>query len=276
MRNVYICSPFSPQGNTPEEKNADLKRNIDLVKKVCRDAVKKGYTPYAPHLYFTQFLSDSDAVERVLGMCHGLLWLNDCDELWVVGDRVTKGMQTEIEEAKSQGIPVKHLKEAGFVSGEYHEVNHGINGIIDIALEDNIFIDTEAEILYSSDQQCFKYPSRFATVGFELVSTYFLEQLADHIRDEQHLKVFGKRADPGAWYSFSISLNDFTKSKLDTCITFIVRDDNALDNEEMYYIDLSEAEQKAIYRCLDKQCREKLGKSCEDLLAEARREMYRS
>ena len=45
------------------------------------------------------------------------------------------------------------------------------------------------------------------------------------------------------------------------------------DEGEMYTIDLSPDEQTALYNRLDEQCRKYLGKSCEELLAEARKAM---
>ena len=109
-KHVYICSPLSPQGRTPEEKEADWNKNIDIAKKACRLAVKKGCMPYASHLYFTQFLSDFDAEERELGISLGLAWLMNCDELWVIGDRISDGMQREIDKAKELDIPMKYFK----------------------------------------------------------------------------------------------------------------------------------------------------------------------
>ena len=41
------------------------------------------------------------------------------------------------------------------------------------------------------------------------------------------------------------------------------------DNESRYFIDLTAEEQAAIYARLDEQCKRYLGKSCEELLAEA-------
>ena len=38
-------------------------------------------------------------------------------------------------------------------------------------------------------------------------------------------------------------------------------------------VDLSEEEQKAVWEELDRQCRERLGKGCEELLSEARKRM---
>ena len=68
-------------------------------------------------------------------------------------------------------------------------------------------------------------------------------------------------------------MNDYTDSKVDTCITVIIANSESPDNEEIYTIDLSDEEQKALYRRLDGESRILFGKSCEDLLEEARVEM---
>ena len=162
--------------------------------------------------------------------------------------------------------------------------------LIECIVNENIFIDFEKEIIYGSDQQYVSYPSRFASVSFSLIDTKLLNRLADRIRirsgfkplvpaeenatEENHLE---KNPDemtfPYAWYEFFIGLNDFTESKVDSCICFTVQDVDSPDDGESYTIDLGEDEQKFIYKRLDEQCREHLGKSCEELLAEARRRM---
>ena len=48
---------------------------------------------------------------------------------------------------------------------------------------------------------------------------------------------------------------------------------DAPDVDERYTIDLSEEDQQELYAALDRECREKRGKGCEDLLAEARTRM---
>ena len=45
------------------------------------------------------------------------------------------------------------------------------------------------------------------------------------------------------------------------------------DNEARYFIDLTAEEQSVIYAQLDEQCKIYLGKSCEELLAEAGKEL---
>lgn len=107
MRKVFVCSPFHPAGETMEERAKNMKRNLALAENVCRYAVEKGYVPYAPHLYFPQFLSENDPDEREIGIIMGLSWLARCDEVWVAGFRISEGMGREIAKAQEWGIPIK-------------------------------------------------------------------------------------------------------------------------------------------------------------------------
>lgn len=107
VKKVFICSPFSPEGKTGKEKEKDLRRNISKAQTACRYAVGKGCIPYAPHLFFTQFLDDRDEKEREKGQELGLIWLKDCDELWVIGRRISPGMLREMDKASEWGIPVR-------------------------------------------------------------------------------------------------------------------------------------------------------------------------
>lgn len=47
-----------------------------------------GYAPFAPHLFFPQFLDDEIPEERELGMFMAIIMLTKCAELWVFGDRI--------------------------------------------------------------------------------------------------------------------------------------------------------------------------------------------
>ena len=109
LRKVFICSPFHPAGETKAEIAADLERNLERAKLACRAAVDRGYVPYAPHLYFPQFLSEDDEDEREMGILLGLTWLARCDELWVIGTRISDGMKKELEMAHEWGIPVRFM-----------------------------------------------------------------------------------------------------------------------------------------------------------------------
>ena len=49
--------------------------------------------------------------------------------------------------------------------------------LIEGFVKDEIFVDFGSDILYGSDQQNVNYPSRFPTVGFQLMATYGLSQI---------------------------------------------------------------------------------------------------
>ena len=63
--------------------------------------------PVIPHLVFPQFLDDSDPEERVLGITLGVELLKACDELWLIGGTISKGMRHELGIAKELRIPVR-------------------------------------------------------------------------------------------------------------------------------------------------------------------------
>ena len=128
----------------------------------------------------------------------------------------------------------------------------------------NIILNMENEILYGSDQAYVSYPTRFATVTLPLRSTEELLDAVNRLRAD---------SDPVDDVEFSVGLNDFTATKLDNCIDAIITATDAPDVEERYSIDLSEDEQREMFASLDRECRDKLGKGCEDLLAEARAQM---
>ena len=106
-KKVFICSPFHPQGNTAMKRAEDLRRNREMARLACGYAVSQGCMPMAPHLFFPTFLSEKVPEEREMGIRFGLEWLAGCDELWIIGQRITEGMKREIAAAKVQGIPIK-------------------------------------------------------------------------------------------------------------------------------------------------------------------------
>ena len=148
-----------------------------------------------------------------------------------------------------------------------------------------IFIDFDSELIYGEDQAYICCPKRFPTVRFQLMSTRGLVEIADGIRHKLGFKaMYPKKGceskdcntctdcndiDCDGWYDFFISLNGLNESHLDTCIAVVVAGSDSLDNEDMYTIDLSEDEQKMLYKRFDEQCRKNIDKTCEELLKEA-------
>ena len=152
--------------------------------------------------------------------------------------------------------------------------------LIEGFVRDQVFIDFAAEVMYGDEQCCLDYPCRFPTVGFELMATNGLVQIADRIRKDAGFKPMhaldeftDDTCDNAGWYDFYVGLNGFADNHMDTCIEFYVVNSDSEDNEELYTIDLTADEQTAVYARLDEQCRKYLGKSCEDLLKEAEEKM---
>lgn len=104
---IYICSPY----------RGDVKKNIENVKRYCRDAGWDGI-PIAPHLYFTQFLDDERSSDRSRGIRWGLALLSNCKEVRVYADEVSEGMIEEINAAKKLNIPIK------FFNSEMEEIKY--------------------------------------------------------------------------------------------------------------------------------------------------------
>jgi hypothetical protein len=96
---VYICSPY----------RGDVDTNIANALRYCRFALEQKRFPIAPHLYLPRFMDDDNPAERSLALSFGIRLLNGCSEIWVFGDRISKGMEGEIEEAKRKKINIRYF-----------------------------------------------------------------------------------------------------------------------------------------------------------------------
>ena len=92
MKAAYICSPYS----------GDIKRNKEYARELTLRAIKDGYAPITPHLYITECLNDSDALDRALGLKIAINLLQKCDAIYI-GRKfgVSQGMKAEIIIARS-------------------------------------------------------------------------------------------------------------------------------------------------------------------------------
>ena len=103
---VYICSPLS----------GDVPGNTEKARRFCRFALEQGQIPLAPHLLFPQFMNDGVPEERELAIFMDIVLLGKCSELWVFGDLITEGMNTEIEVARRRRQRVRYF------NSEFQEV----------------------------------------------------------------------------------------------------------------------------------------------------------
>lgn len=94
MKRVFICSPLRNEDYLTYVKNKENARNY------CRFAAVSGVSPFAPHVFCTEFLNDSCEIERKIGIDIGISFLSICDELWVFAnfkEDISEGMKKEIE-----------------------------------------------------------------------------------------------------------------------------------------------------------------------------------
>lgn len=103
MTIVLICSPYRGRIADNEEK----------ARRYSRLAVDRGCVPLAPHLLFPQFLDDKNPDERVMALTMSREVLARCDEIWVFGPVISKGMAYEISLAKELGVPFRLFHEDG-------------------------------------------------------------------------------------------------------------------------------------------------------------------
>lgn len=99
IKKVYICSPLG--GNVPA--------NLQKAERYAKYALYCGTAPVVPHFY-ALCLNDADPKEREIGMAAGLSLLWFCDELWVFGDEITSGMESEIRFCKNLNIRIRYVK----------------------------------------------------------------------------------------------------------------------------------------------------------------------
>ena len=94
---IQVCSPYS----------GDIAHNTEMAKLYCRHIISLGHIPFAPHLFFTQFLSEE--TERDIGMQLSMNMIGVAGLLAVFGEP-TEGMKQEIEYAEMIGVEVQYIE----------------------------------------------------------------------------------------------------------------------------------------------------------------------
>lgn len=103
MKRVFICTHYEGA----REKHKQLARIY------CRMVWDKGFFPIAPRLYLAQYLDETNKKERYTTYNIGLQVIEECTELWVFGEVVSKIMREEIQRAAELNIPVKYFDKYG-------------------------------------------------------------------------------------------------------------------------------------------------------------------
>ena len=113
---------------------------------------------------------------------------------------------------------------------------------------ESIFLEPGDEPIHSTGEVFITYPCVFNTVSLQLAMTPFLTELADDLCGEEDVL-----------YDFYITINDYCR--IENCITAVV-----WGTDEEILIELDEEERENLYERLDKLCREKYWKGCEEML----------
>ena len=97
---VYICAPF--RADTADK----VHDNIAIAKKFARKAYDDGLIPIVPHVCSPAIFGFH--TKDILVVEYDLELLKRCDLMWVCGDRISKGMQTEINFCKEKNIKIEY------------------------------------------------------------------------------------------------------------------------------------------------------------------------
>lgn len=96
---VYICSPYS----------GGVEQNTQKARYYSRFAVDQGAIPLTAHLLLPQFMSETD--ERELALFMDMVLMGKCEQVWVFGETISPGMETEITKAKKRNMIIRYFTE---------------------------------------------------------------------------------------------------------------------------------------------------------------------
>lgn len=95
---VYICSLFS----------GDIEANKKRAAEFVEYAYRNGCIPLTAHLLFP-FMDDSKEANRRDAIFMDIVLMGKCQEVWVLGEKITRGMSIEIEKAKKRRQIVRYF-----------------------------------------------------------------------------------------------------------------------------------------------------------------------
>lgn len=100
----YICSPY--RADTEEQRKLN-QRKAEAYKRLAE--AEFDCRTVAPHTVLPNFLNDEIEEERNIALKIGLDLLDVCGGIVICGDKISVGMQNEIEKAKQLGKRIERL-----------------------------------------------------------------------------------------------------------------------------------------------------------------------
>jgi hypothetical protein len=106
MRVVYIAAPLAAP------TRAEMDENRARAARWCAWAARKGVAPVATWIVLSGELSETQE-NRELGLTVDCATVERCDEIWMVGGRVSSGMTRESLHAAEHSVIVRNLTYLG-------------------------------------------------------------------------------------------------------------------------------------------------------------------
>lgn len=92
-----------------------MEENTKRATAFAKYAYDKGNIPLTAHPLFP-FWDDTDAEDRRIAIFMDIVLMGKCQEVWVLGNEITRGMRIEIEKAKKRRQKVRYF------NSEFQEV----------------------------------------------------------------------------------------------------------------------------------------------------------
>jgi hypothetical protein len=94
----------------------DVEANLEYARSCALDCARRGESPQASHLLFTQFLDDADPIQREIGVMLGVAWRSVANYSVFYTDRGwSSGMLDAFDSARKQERPYKLRAMHGYV-----------------------------------------------------------------------------------------------------------------------------------------------------------------
>ena len=134
--NVFICSRYAA------DNDEDKKRNITIAKDLVRIALDRDFVPFAPHLFFPEYLNDDDPQARSKGLRCGFSFLNWCSMVWMhVSNGISGGMSEENKQMAHKKIPIAIVESDLIIGGGIKYTIHSRCPAYSVSVKDGVIIN---------------------------------------------------------------------------------------------------------------------------------------
>lgn len=106
MRLVYLAAPLTPQGNETREGN--MLAAIEIYRELCE---LHPDCSFLLQWVINCTVFDETTENRAIGIARNLAVIEVCDELWLIGPRVSSGMNAEASYAVDRNVRVRDYTE---------------------------------------------------------------------------------------------------------------------------------------------------------------------